>query len=499
MTCSPSPPQLDSTDCLLGNLFAGISTERSPATQRTASTANRKLASVALAAILLALCGCAAGVYKVPGTAQKLCQLTGELDAGRSPPVQTVNRTETRAKLRGTDLGISVPGPFGSIFFLFGDSIPTGDIQRPVGADSIAYTTVTDDPNDCLHLTFLLARDGGFRPPVLLNDPAGNPIALGNWDVPTGGFFWNGNAYVTFQVDAKDEGDGYRPHRSVMGRASRLIYDDPTFARLYDFDPERFLNIASVLVGDDWLPSATPTRVLYFGTGRYRKADNVQLAQAELSSLDKGDRSYLTGIDAAGAPVWGGTPDAAVGVFSPANAPCMGELSVTWNPYLRKWLMLYGCDQPRGINFRVADHPWGPWSAPALLFEPRSPTEGGYCSFMHDALPCPAGSPNPQDDLRSGGPGCLRWRVRTLCHRCFHPRRRRPPHRDDLFHDVDVEPVPGRPDEIDAVREIVERALATGGGGRAGNPHEATAQVADTWIQRHARPDALACRQCALY
>jgi hypothetical protein len=83
----------------------------------------------------------------------------------------------------------------------------------------------------------------------------------------------------------------------------------------------------------------------------------------------------------------------------------MGELSVTWNPYLRKWLILYGCDSPRGINFRVADRPWGPWSAPTLVFDPRSPTDGGYCLFIHDAVPCPAGSPNPKDDLREGGSG----------------------------------------------------------------------------------------------
>jgi hypothetical protein len=219
----------------------------------------RTLESAALAVACLGLGGCASGVYKVPGSAQKVCQLTGEIDAGVLPPVQTTNATETRAKLRGTDLGISVPGPFGSIFFFFGDSMPTRDISRPVGADSVAYTTTSDDPNDCLHLTFFLRPDRGYLPPALLDHPAGPYIRLGNWEVPTGGFFWNGNAYVTFQIEAKDDGDGYRPHRSVMGRASGLIYDDPTFTRLYDFDPDRFLNVASVLVGDDgFLPRRLP-------------------------------------------------------------------------------------------------------------------------------------------------------------------------------------------------------------------------------------------------
>lgn len=357
----------------------------------------RSLRCATLPLVALWLAGCAPGVYYVPGSTQKICQLTGDVDAGRSPPISTSNRTEARAKLRGTDLGISVPGPFGSIFFLFGDSAENRDIQRAKGADSVAYT-IDADPDDCLQLTFMLKPDGGYKPPVLLDQVTGD-IPLGLWEVPTGGFFWNGNAYVTFQVDAG--GEPYRPRRSVMGRDASIVTEELAFTRLYDFDPDRFLNIASVLIGEDWTPSAAPIRVLYFGTGRYRGADNVHLAQASLASVETGDRLYLGSINAAGDPVWTEQPSAAIGMFSPANAPCMGELSVTWNRYLRKWLMLYSCASPRGINFRVADHAWGPWSTPALLFDPR--VDGGYCEFIHDQMPCPPGSPNPRDDLRAGG------------------------------------------------------------------------------------------------
>jgi Domain of unknown function (DUF4185) len=43
--------------------------------------------------------------------------------------------------------------------------------------------------------------------------------------------------------------------------------------------------------------------------------------------------------------------------------------------------MVYNCDSPRGINFRVSDDPWGPWSPPGVLFDPW--TDQGYCHFMH--------------------------------------------------------------------------------------------------------------------
>ena len=48
---------------------------------------------------------------------------------------------------------------------------------------------------------------------------------------------------------------------------------------------------------------------------------------------------------------------------------------------MRVWLILYNAGNPRGINFRTAERPWGPWSATEVLFEPRR--DQGYCHFMH--------------------------------------------------------------------------------------------------------------------
>ena len=44
--------------------------------------------------------------------------------------------------------------------------------------------------------------------------------------------------------------------------------------------------------------------------------------------------------------------------------------------------MLYNCNlEPRGINVRVADNPWGPWSPPQVIFEPMQ--DNGICHFIH--------------------------------------------------------------------------------------------------------------------
>lgn len=63
------------------------------------------------------------------------------------------------------------------------------------------------------------------------------------------------------------------------------------------------------------------------------------------------------------------------------NQPCVGELSVTYNQFIKKWLMTYNCDNPAGTNFRTTDYPWGPWSEPKLLFNGWA--DNGYCYYMH--------------------------------------------------------------------------------------------------------------------
>jgi hypothetical protein len=61
--------------------------------------------------------------------------------------------------------------------------------------------------------------------------------------------------------------------------------------------------------------------------------------------------------------------------------PQIGEVSVTWNNFLQLWLMLYNAANPRGIIFRVAERPWGPWSEARLLLDPW--VDQAYCHFMH--------------------------------------------------------------------------------------------------------------------
>ena len=59
----------------------------------------------------------------------------------------------------------------------------------------------------------------------------------------------------------------------------------------------------------------------------------------------------------------------------------MGELSSYFSSDLNLWLVMYNCDQPRGIVVRTAKVPWGPYSPPVVIFDPDR--DMGYCHFIH--------------------------------------------------------------------------------------------------------------------
>ncbi|KAF0970645.1 DUF4185 domain-containing protein [Gordonia sp. YY1] len=52
----------------------------------------------------------------------------------------------------------------------------------------------------------------------------------------------------------------------------------------------------------------------------------------------------------------------------------VSELSVSWSPYLKKYVML---DGDNGIRLRTADHPEGPWSGPRTIVAPGNPVVYG--------------------------------------------------------------------------------------------------------------------------
>jgi hypothetical protein len=292
--------------------------------------------------------------------AVKIAQLVGEIDRETDQP--TLNHTQSRYQLWATDLGI----PFrhqDRTFLLFGDS---GGAH---GGDAIAYTT-DSTPEDGIMLTFLTQADGSFK---AIHIPG---ISQEPFEVPTEGTRLGGNMYVYHTTDSSGPGE---MGRTVVAKSTDA---GETFEYLYDLSTQHFIQVSVVEVdAAEWLglPQPAGEGLVMFGAGEYRESD-VRLAFQPAEQIESRESIvYFAGLDDGGQPTWSAQEEAAQPLF---NQPCFGELSVTYNRFIGQWLMLYNCHlAPRGINVRVADHPWGPWSPPQVIFDPVQ--DNGFCHFIH--------------------------------------------------------------------------------------------------------------------
>ncbi|MEW6137600.1 MAG: ankyrin repeat domain-containing protein [Thermodesulfobacteriota bacterium] len=293
--------------------------------------------------------------------ASKISQLAGEWDRERA--MFTKSRTLSTYKLIGTDLG----APFrhkDRIYLLFGD---TGGMK---GGDAIAYTDITARPEEGLDLTFV--HDGaGVYIPVKIPG-----ISQGNFEVPMEGVSVGGSMYIYHTTD--------HTRKRVMGRSVVAVSrdDGKSFRYLYDFSLQHFINVSVVKVQSaDWngLPDAGESGLVIFGSGPYRES-SVRLAFQPGRDIENPSAiRYFSGTDPSGTPLWSAREQDAQELFHQA---CVGELSVSYNRFIRKWIMLYNCTKEfPGVLMRTSDFPWGPWSKPQVLFHVRD--DDGFCNFIH--------------------------------------------------------------------------------------------------------------------
>lgn len=300
---------------------------------------------------------------KLPGT--KISQLIGDYDRHKNQP--THNLTNTRYQLQATDLGVPLQHN-GKIFILFGDTWGA----RGGFLNSIAYTTDTN-PEVSLELNFIICDDDIYQP---LTIPG---ISQGIYEVPTGGVSIDDKMYIYHTTDHSAE--------KTMGRSvvAKSENEGKSFNMLYSLSSLNFINVSVVkFYGNDWsdqyeIISENDEDILFlFGSGSYRES-NVYLAHKPASKIENSESiRYFAGVDGNHNPLWSSKEKNSVPLF---QQPCVGELSVTYNSFISRWIMLYNCDEPRGINIRTSTFPWGPWSAPQVLFHPWD--DDGYCNFIH--------------------------------------------------------------------------------------------------------------------
>lgn len=307
--------------------------------------------------LLLIIQNCRAQqVQYVPGSTIKIEQLIGDTDRQRK--ALTSNLTYTRYKLNSTDLGV----PFthkGKTYLLFGDAPPTD-------RDPIAYSADTII-EDGFKLNFNTDSAGTWKPITIPG------VSLGAYEVPFEGVSWNNVMYI-YACTQYNDTVGF----STKSIVACSLNSGKTFTKLYNISAAKFINISVVKfkTGSHFPVNKGKNLQFMFGSGKYR-ASSVYLAYQLADSIKFKRINYFKGV-IAGIPQWSLNENDAVPLF---NQPCVGELSVSYNKFIKKWIMLYNCDNPRGINCRTADYPWGSWSSPFVIFDPWA--DSGYCNFIH--------------------------------------------------------------------------------------------------------------------
>jgi hypothetical protein len=119
-------------------------------------------------------------------------------------------------------------------------------------------------------------------------------------------------------------------------------------------------------------PEADQGWVYSYGTPSGR-AGTVYLSRVQRDQiLDTAKYQYWNGTGwtantpSAAKPLLPGKTTSFFGFFKSTTYPSVSEMSVQYNPYLKKYVMMYG-DSSNNIVMRTATSPEGTWSAPSMV------------------------------------------------------------------------------------------------------------------------------------
>ena len=270
----------------------------------------------------------------VPGSVEKVAQITGETDRQLGTP--TKNQTISRYGLWGTDLGASFEHE-GKLVFLFGDTWPSegNTPYRTVDSDSVAFSEDTN-PDDGLTLDFVKAADGKYH---TVNVP-GIPFAA--FAVPNGGFSYGGYMYAFFTTDIEGSPIGITMGRCVLLRSK----DAKKWELVSTISTGKFINVSPQIVDAASVPGLPVKEgkvLLMWGASREYRRSNPYLAYMPVD--DKiGDRAGIRYW--AGENQWHRDESEARALF---HHPMIGEISVAWCEPIKRWLMTYNVEQPRSV------------------------------------------------------------------------------------------------------------------------------------------------------
>jgi uncharacterized protein (TIGR03437 family) len=363
-------------------------------------------AAAVLLAALPAFAQTPSAITYIPNSTVKLYQVNGDCDwvqwdatiSNKTPScVPTTSKTLTNADILGDDVPVVFENPTATgseLIVTFGDTTGAlnftawSDVMNSFdwGAhDPIAKSTTTSASSGLL-LNFFLNGNHGLeiQPPP---QPNGMAVDMGTDNVPHAGISINGTIYLGIKTGNIHDGVGNNDQSQAYSLLATFNETTQAFTsgRTVSASPNgHFVGGAFYLGTSGQLGTPPPVLpepiVLNFGIGEER-ASNVYLSiipSTEFwTGLDQNGNSatlYFAGMSN-GQPTWSANESAAVPiVYDPVNptSPSINKDSVCYSPQLGLWLMMFDVQatspSTKGMYFTYASEPWGPWSAPQLVF-----------------------------------------------------------------------------------------------------------------------------------
>jgi hypothetical protein len=291
-----------------------------------------------------------------PGSAQ-----TGPVSQASAVAVITgaksINATEGRYEVKGTDLGIMWTDERGRILAAFGDTFGSGwagvssGFAKPATIDWRSNTLArsTDrNPSDGMSFdNFVIDRPGHAKEllPSLKKD------GVEMTKIPTGGINIDGRNFLAYMSIRSFTQPGH-----WITNYNGVAYSDDNGQTWTDVPSARRENTAALDGKFQMIAYARGDGFVYaFGTpnGRFGDAHLARVPERQL--LDNSAYEYWTGKG------WErGSSEIAV----PIVTGPVGELSVRYDKELSSWEMMYLDESAKAIVLRLAPSPAGPWGTP---------------------------------------------------------------------------------------------------------------------------------------
>lgn len=301
-----------------------------------------------------------------PGQARRVAALTG---------AESLNATQARYQVKGTDLGILWSDERGQILAAFGDTFGSGwagpgsEVSDPAASDwrsnTLARSSDHDAADGMSFTDFVTDRAGHAK--ELLPSLKRDGVEISK--IPTGGVNVGGRNYLAY-MSVRHFGD---PGQWITNYGG-VAYSDDGGQTWVDVPSAGRPNTPAFDEKFQTISYARRDGFVYaFGTPNGRFGDVYVARVPEQRLLDLSDYEYWTST---------GWQPGASAIAAPIMTGPVGELSVRYDQMLHSWEMMY-FDQPRGvIVIRLARQPTGPWGNPVpVATSQQYPTL--YGGFLH--------------------------------------------------------------------------------------------------------------------